>query len=138
MRTDEWETPDALFGALHAEFGFTIDVCASPANAKLPRYWTQADDALLQDWAGERCWMNPPYGRPIAKWIRKAHQESERGALVVCLVPASTDTAWWHDYCVRGVVRFLRGRLCFRSGERSGRAPFPSAVVIFGAGAASC
>jgi site-specific DNA-methyltransferase (adenine-specific) len=84
MRTDEWETPDALFGALHAEFSFTIDVCASPTNAKLPRYWTRADDALLRDWTGERCWMNPPYGRQIGRWIRKAYQEARGGGRWSC------------------------------------------------------
>jgi phage N-6-adenine-methyltransferase len=132
VRSEEWQTPDALFSKLHAEFSFTIDVCASEENAKLPRYWTKDDDALLQDWAGERCWMNPPYGRQIGQWIRKAYHESRRGALVVCLVPASTDTSWWHDYCTRGQVQFIRGRLCFQDGQRSGRAPFASAIVIFG------
>ena len=72
--------------------------------------------------------MNPPYGRAIKHWVEKAYTESKRGATVVCLIPARTDTAYWHDYCFKGEVRFLRGRLSF---SNKGTAPFPSAVVIF-------
>jgi hypothetical protein len=75
--------------------------------------------------------MNPPYGRQIGKWIKKAYESAQGGATVVCLVPSRTDTAWWHDYCMKGEIRFIRGRLYFkRNGERSD-APFPSAVVVF-------
>lgn len=126
--TDEWPTPRAFFDALHAEFGFELDVCATPENAKCPRYFTRGDDGLARDWRG-RCWMNPPYGRGIGAWVRKAYEASLSGALVVCLVPARTDTAWWHDYCAKGEVRFVRGRLKFGDAKHS--APFPSAVVIF-------
>lgn len=109
-RTDEWETPLALFNALSDEFGgFDLDVCATSENAKCAAYFTKAEDGLAQEWHG-KCWMNPPYGRAIGSWMRKAH---ESGAFVVCLVPARTDTAWWHEYAMRGEIRFLRGRVRF-------------------------
>lgn len=126
--TPEWATPVDLFAGLDAEFGFDLDVCATAENAKCPRYFTAADDGLAQEWAGV-CWMNPPYGRGIGAWIRKAAESAEAGATVVCLVPARVDTAWWHDYCRHGEVRFLRGRLRF--GDAVASAPFPSALVVF-------
>jgi hypothetical protein len=73
--------------------------------------------------------MNPPYGRSIGKWVTKAYEESLKGTPVVCLLPARTDTSWWQDYCVKGLVKFVRGRLKFGDGRNS--APFPSAIVIF-------
>lgn len=127
--TDEWETPQDLFDELNAEFSFTVDVCALPINAKCSRFFTPEQDGLIQEWSLETCWMNPPYGRQIGKWIRKAYEESQKGATVVCLLPARTDTAWWHDYCVKGEIRFIRGRLKFGGSKNS--APFPSAIVIF-------
>jgi phage N-6-adenine-methyltransferase len=126
--TDLWETPQSLFDEINKEFQFTLDVCAIPDNAKCDLYFTPEQDGLLQEWHGT-CWMNPPYGRTIGRWITKAFQESERGVTVVCLVPARTDTVWWHDYCMRGEIRFLRGRVKFGGGKYS--APFPSAIVIF-------
>lgn len=129
-RTD-WETPPKLFRELDARWNFEIDVCASEENAKCVRYFTINDNGLTQIWAPLRCWMNPPYGREIGKWMKKAYEESMKGALVVCLVPSRTDTSWWHDYAMRGDIEFLRGRLCF--GDGCGRAPFPSAVIVFGA-----
>src|SRR5262249_4101706 len=86
-------------------------------------------DGLAQDWAGETVFMNPPYGRQISRWVRKAHDSAARGATVVCLVPARTDTHWWHNYVIDGEVRFLKGRLKF--GDSKNSAPFPSALVIF-------
>jgi phage N-6-adenine-methyltransferase len=125
----EWSTPLDLFRDLDAEFHFDLDVCALPENAKCPRYFTPADDGLAQRWIGN-CFCNPPYGRTIGDWMRKAWEESQAGAAVVaCLVPARTDTVWWHDYATRGEVRLLKGRIKF-GGVRSG-APFPSAVVVF-------
>jgi phage N-6-adenine-methyltransferase len=124
----DWETPLELFEALDREFGFDLDVCATADNAKCARYYTPEQDGLKQRWEGV-CWMNPPYGRDIGKWIRKAYEESLRGATVVCLVPSRTDTSWWHDYCLKGEIRYIRGRLRF-SGARV-NAPFPSAIVIF-------
>lgn len=126
--TDLWSTPQDTFDALHAEFGFTTDVCALPENAKCLHFYTREQDGLKQQWLGV-CWMNPPYGRTIGAWIRKAYESALGGVTVVCLVPARTDTAWWHDYCQRGEVRFIRGRLKFGGCENS--APFPSAVVVF-------
>lgn len=126
--TCEWETPVDFFGKLDSEFGFDLDVCATPENAKCARYYTKEDDGLEKEWTGV-CWMNPPYGREIGEWMKKAYASAQSGATVVCLVPARTDTGWWHDYAMRGEVRFVRGRLKFNG--LNCNAPFPSAVVIF-------
>lgn len=124
----EWSTPQTFYDQQHAEHGFTLDVCATAENAKCARFYTLADDGLSQPWAGV-CWMNPPYGRGIGAWMRKAYESAQMGAKVVCLIPARTDTAWWHDYVVKGRVRFIRGRLKFQG--KKDNAPFPSALVIF-------
>ena len=124
-----YETPDDLFDTLHAEFRFDVDVCALPGNAKLPRFYTPEQDGLAQPWAGV-CWCNPPYGREMPRWIRKARSEAETGrATTVLLVPARTNTAWWHDDCMKGEVRFIRGRPRFNGGKHG--LPFPLALVIF-------
>ena len=115
-RTDVWETPADLFAQLDAEFNFTLDVCPLPENAKVHNFYTPQQNGLKQRWSG-RCWMNPPYGRTIGEWMRKAWEESQRGVTVVCLVPVRTDSAWWADYAVRGEVRFIRGRLKFSNSE---------------------
>lgn len=128
-QTDEWATPQAFFDHIAAEFDFDLDVCALPSSAKCARYFSPEDDGLAQDWTGV-CWMNPPYGDVIGEWVRKAHESAQAGATVVCLVPARTDTAWWHDHCSQAEVRFIRGRLRFGDAEAS--APFPSALVVFG------
>ena len=128
--TDQWATPQAFFNDWAKLFPFTLDVCADASNAKCPRYFTREDDGLRQDWAPEVCWMNPPYGREIGRWVRKAYEESQKGATVVCLLPARTDTAWWHDYVIEHAsVAFIRGRLKF--GDATSGAPFPSAVAVF-------
>lgn len=127
----EWETPPELFGAYDSLYHFTLDVCASPENAKHPCYYTKDDDGLAQDWRGFRCWMNPPYGREVGKWVGKA---ATSGALVVALLPARTDTRWWQKHIAHNPsvsVRFLPGRVRF-VGATSG-APFPSAIVAFNA-----
>lgn len=126
--TDLWETPQELFDELNAEFQFELDVCATPENAKCEKYYTQRENGLLQRWKGV-CWMNPPYGRVIGEWVKKAYESALNGSTVVCLVPARTDTKWWHDYCIKGEIRFIRGRLKF--GKAKYNAPFPNAVVIF-------
>lgn len=128
-KTEMWATPQDTFDELNDEFEFNTDVCASPENAKCKHFYTVDDDGLSQPWVGA-CWMNPPYGRTIKAWMRKAYEESRKGATVVCLVPARTDTAWWHDYATKGEIRFIRGRLKF--GGHKNSAPFPSAVVVFG------
>lgn len=131
------ETPQDLFDKLDAEFHFNTDVCAVAATAKCDHFFSPEDDAFTKKWFGV-CWMNPPYGREIGGWIAKAKAEAKKGAVVVCLVPSRTDTAWWHDNIwdeeaqkpQRGVeVRLMRGRLKF--GGMKNSAPFPSAVVIF-------
>lgn len=128
--TCEWPTPQALFDELSVVFGgFTLDPCATPQNAKCPRFFTAEEDGLRQPWTG-RVFMNPPYGRQIDKWVKKAWEESQKGALVVCLLPARVDTRWWHDYVRHGYVYFIRGRVKF--GDACNSAPFPSAVVAFG------
>ena len=130
--TDEWATPLDLFQELDREFGFTLDVCADDWNHKTEIYFDQEANGLEQDWTGV-CWMNPPYGRQIGSWLKKAYESSGGGgATVVCLVPARTDTAWWHDYAAKGEIRFIRGRIKFvgRAGVKDA-APFPSAIVIF-------
>ena len=127
--TDEWSTPDYLFSGLRNEFGIQTDVCATPENAKCARYFTKSDDGLTKTWSGI-CWMNPPYGKEIGKWVEKAYRSACSGdATVVCLLPARTDTKWFHEFCQAGEVRFLRGRLKF--GGQVNSAPFPSMVVIF-------
>jgi phage N-6-adenine-methyltransferase len=127
--TMEWGTPQWFFDALHAKFGFTLDVCAQPGNAKCASYWTPDDDGLAQPWTGV-CWMNPPYGKTIGEWVAKAHRSAGEGATVVCLLPVRTDTRWWQRYCVPPAeVHFVSGRLTYEGA--SNPAPFPNAVVIF-------
>jgi phage N-6-adenine-methyltransferase len=126
--TPEWETPQALFDELHAEFDFQLDPCCTVDNRKCGRYFTSAVDGLTQLWAPYRTFMNPPYGVVIKHWMRKAYEESRLGALVVCLVPSRTDTYWWRDYAMKGEIRYIRGRIRF---SKSDRAPFPSCLVIF-------
>jgi site-specific DNA-methyltransferase (adenine-specific) len=128
--TPEWPTPQDFFDRLNSEFKFTLDPCSTASNAKCEKFFTVDDDGLSKSWGGETVFMNPPYGREIGGWMRKAYEScNQSGALVVCLVPARTDTAWWHDFAMKGEVRFVRGRLRF--GDAKDNAPFPSAVVIF-------
>lgn len=125
-----WETPQKTFDSLDDEFTFTLDVCAGHDTYKCPRYFTVDDDGLTQDWGIEICWMNPPYGREIKAWMKKAYEASLQGATVVCLVPSRTDTVWWHDFVAKAnEIRFIKGRLKF--GGAKNPAPFPSAVVVF-------
>jgi phage N-6-adenine-methyltransferase len=126
--TDLWSTPIDYFNKLNRIYRFELDVCATPENAKCEKYFTQEMNGLAQKWEGV-CWMNPPYGREIGDWMKKAYESSLGGAVVICLVPARTDTAWWHDYAMKGQIEFIRGRLKFGSAKNS--APFPSALVIF-------
>lgn len=128
--TVDWSTPQELFNNLNREFGFTLDVCATPENAKCARYFTKEADGLARGWGQDVCWMNPPYGREIGKWVEKAYRASLFGATVVCLLPARTDTRWWHEYVNDfGELRFVRGRLRF--GGAKNPAPFPSVIVVF-------
>jgi len=143
--SSEWETPWDFFDKLDRIFHFTLDPCATPENTKVPlHYFTKEDDGLTKGWDGEVVFMNPPYGRQIGKWIEKAYKEGEKiDTIVVCLIPARTDTSWWHNYCTRArEIWFLRGRIKFinrtfpsyrEDGDfKLSSAPFPSAIVIFG------
>jgi phage N-6-adenine-methyltransferase len=125
----EWTTPQDLYEALDQRFHFELDPCATPQNAKCRRFFSKVNDGLKQKWTG-RVFMNPPYGREIGRWVKKAFEESRHNAeLVICLVPARTDTRWWHDWCLRGEIQFIRGRLKF--GAAKNPAPFPSALIGF-------
>ena len=130
-KTDLWETPQDLFDKLNKEFHFALDVCATPENAKCEEFYTKEQDGLKQPWKGT-VWCNPPYGRQIGEWVRRAFLASVSGSTVVMLLPARTDTKWFHDYIYKRnnvEIRFIRGRLKFGGNKNS--APFPSMVVVF-------
>jgi len=139
--TPEWATPMSVFAPLDAEFGFTLDTAATAENAKCAAFYTVDQDGLKQPWTG-RVWCNPPYGRAIPAWVRRGRQAAEscEADLVVMLLPARTDTAWWQENVqaerkppypwVREII-FRRGRIKF-VGTLRGSAPFPSAIVVFG------
>jgi hypothetical protein len=115
----DWQTPDRIYNELNREFIFTYDPC--PSHPK--------EDGLMVEW-GESNFVNPPHGRQIGAWIKKGYEESQKGKIVVFLIPSRTDTVWWHDYVMKASeIRFIRGRLRFKGAK--GNAPFPSAVVIF-------
>jgi site-specific DNA-methyltransferase (adenine-specific) len=133
-QTDDWATPQALFDQLDEIHNFTLDVAASSSNHKTAK-WFGLDhnnpalrDGLTMSWAGENVWCNPPYGRVIKEWVKKAHQESQHASIVM-LLPARTDTQWFHDYAIRHKVTFIKGRLKFGNGQVA--APFPSILVEF-------
>jgi len=128
-KSNEHETPQWLFRELDLEFNFTLDPCCTHENAKCEKHYTKKENGLEQDWSNEIVFMNPPYGRNIDRWMKKAYLESKKGATVVCLVYAKTDTIWWHDWAVKGKVRYIKGRLKF--GSAKAPAPFGSAIVIF-------
>jgi site-specific DNA-methyltransferase (adenine-specific) len=128
----EWETPPEVFAPLEEEFRFTLDPCATPANAKCPRFFTETEDGLIQDWGTERVFMNPPYGREVAAWTAKAKAAAAAGAFVVGLLPASTDLAWWYTDIV-GVgaeVRYIRGRVRFLTGGLYRASGFFASVIV--------
>lgn len=114
----DWKTPKALYAELNKEFNFTFDPCPTD-----PCF-----DGLSIEW-GQSNFVNPPYGQEIPKWIKKGYEESQKGKLVVFLIPSRTDTRWWHDYVMKGEIRFIKGRLHFD--DHKNAAPFPSAVVVF-------
>jgi site-specific DNA-methyltransferase (adenine-specific) len=131
-KTDDWATPTEFFEKLNWRFGpFDLDACASIHNTKCANFFTEAEDGLSKDWEGFTTFVNPPYGRGIDKWIKKAFDESRKDETrVVMLIPARTDTKYWHQYVMRAdEIYFLKGRLKF--GECDNSAPFPSAVVVF-------
>lgn len=138
--TDEWSTPLDFYSRLSEEFNFVLDVAALSTSCRTPSWYgpdhpdLSRQDGLVQSWAAEAIslggdiWMNPPYGRTIGDWMRKANRESADGVTIVCLVPARTDTRWFHDHCAHHELRFVRGRLKF--GNATNSAPFPSLVVV--------
>ena len=130
-KTDNWATPQAFFDELNEEFCFNLDPCASEENHKCERFFTRQQDGLSRDWGGYRVFCNPPYGKEIGAWVEKCYQEGHKeNTLVVMLIPARTDTKYFHDFIMhRAEIRFVRGRLKF--GEAEQGAPFPSMVVIF-------
>ena len=129
--SDEWATPQELFDRLDEEFHFDLDPCASESNHKCKRYFTKEDNGLEKSWGGCSVFCNPPYGRDIGRWMQKAYEESRKpGTLVVCLVPARTDTRWFHDWIYgKAELRFIRGRIKF--GGAKYNAPFPSMIAIY-------
>jgi phage N-6-adenine-methyltransferase len=154
--TDLWATPQDFYDRLHSEFDFELDPCCNAENHKCWKYFTAEVDGLAQAWAPHTTFMNPPYRKPehICKpnckkktcakrgyhndayipgtgdWIKKAYEEAQKGATVVALIPARTDTEFWHDYVMKAAeIRLVKGRLSFGDGTDS--APFPSAVVVF-------
>jgi site-specific DNA-methyltransferase (adenine-specific) len=127
-----WATPQDFFDKLNDEFGFNLDPCALPENAKCEKFYTPEIDGLTQNWGGHRVFCNPPYGRKLKEWVKKCYDESKKpGTLVVMLIPARTDTSFFHDYIYHKAkeIRFVRGRLKFGGAKNS--APFPSMVVVF-------
>ena len=137
---DYWETPKELFTELDNEFHFTLDPCATDSNHKCKKYYTEEQDGLSMPWGGERVFCNPPYGNELPKWVKKAHEAvKEDNTIVVMLVPARTDTRWFHQYIkYRSEIRLLKGRVKFEiNGEPKQSAPFPSMIVVFRSGGIS-
>jgi len=128
--SNEWETPQDLFEKLNEEFGFTLDAASTHENAKCKKHYTLEDDGLIKNWGGETVFLNPPYGRELPKWVKKAYLESLKGATVVMLIPARTDTEYFHDYILnKAEIRFQRGRIKFSGSKNS--APFPSMIIVY-------
>lgn len=124
----DWRTPKAIYEPLNQIFKFTLDPCATPENALCKSFFTQKENGLIQSWDSQRVFMNPPYGREIGDWVAKASQIKH--GVVVCLLPARTDTKWWHDYVMSAnAVLFVKGRVSFLGAPSS--APFPSVIVLF-------
>jgi len=146
-KSSEYETPQWLFDQLNDEFYFTLDPCATKENAKCKKYYTITDNGLVKDWGGEIVFVNPPYGREIGKWVKKAWEEFYSihpfgfPPTIVMLLPARTDTKWFHKYIYnQAEIKFLKGRLKFKNrtfpsykeGENNeSSAPFPSMIVVF-------
>lgn len=128
-QSQEYETPDYIFAPLDQEFHFTLDVAASIENAKCRLYFNKKEDGLSQDWGSNICWMNPPFGREMKKWVKKAYESSLKGATVVCLLPVRSNTIWWHDYCMKGELRFIKGEVKFKGQSRG--LWLPLCIIVF-------
>ena len=128
--TSEWATPQDLFDRLNEKYRFDLDPASTDENAKCSKHFTIHNDGLSQSWGGHKVFCNPPYGREIGRWVEKGYVESQKpDTLVVMLLPTRTDTRWFHDYCLRGKIEFIKGRLKF--GQSKNSAPFPSMIVVF-------
>lgn len=129
--SNEWATPQKLFDELNEEFHFTLDPCADEFNHKCDKFYNKEQDGLRQSWNGEIVFCNPPYGRELPKWVEKCYKEHiEHNITVVMLIPARTDTSYFHDYIYHNSeIRFIRGRLKFSDGKNP--APFPSMIVVY-------
>lgn len=127
--TPEWSTPQDLFDKLNSKYKFTLDPCSTDENAKCEKHFTIGENGLSRDWSKDVTFMNPPYGRQIYAWVKKAYETAIEGGAVVCLLPARTDTKWFHEFCTKGNIEFIKGRLKF--GGQKNPAPFPSMIVIF-------
>lgn len=125
----DWATPDELYERLDRIYRFNLDVAADATNARCETYFDAGTNGLAQSWAGARVWCNPPYGRQIGDWTAKAAAEAAKAEFIVMLVPARTDTRWWHDARSSCRIEFLRGRLRFKGATAS--APFPSALLYW-------
>ena len=128
---DNWQTPKWLFDKLNKHFKFDLDVCADDLNALCDKYYTSYDSCLDKDW--EMCnFMNPPYGREISKFVKKAYDEwLNNDCTTVALLPARTDTKWFHNSIYnKSHIYFIRGSLKFNDQPNS--APFPSMIVFWG------
>lgn len=125
---DEWFTPQQLFDDLNDIFHFTLDPCATDENHKCFKYYTKEEDGLLQDWSDEVVWCNPPYS-DLKSWTRKCAEEGNKGTKIVLLIPARTDTRWFHEYCLQGRIWFMKGRIKF--GGCKDNAPFPNLLITY-------
>lgn len=130
-KTDNWATPQDFFDKLNEEFHFTLDPCANEENHKCNLFFTKEQDGLTKDWGGHVVFCNPPYGKEIADWVRYSYEQSQKpNTTVVMLIPARTDTRYFHDYIYgKAEIRFIKGRLKF--GDATTAAPFPSMVVVY-------
>lgn len=130
-----WATPKYFFENLNNEFNFTVDVCALEDTAKVAKFYSPAEDGLSMDWSSDVCFMNPPYGRgqDVYSWVKKAYQSSLEGGTVVCLLPLSGDTKWFHAFVMRSnEIRFVKDRIWFELDGKAARANHASMVVVFG------
>jgi len=129
-KSTEYETPNEIFDPLKKEFDLKVDVCATKENTKCNIYFTKQEDAFTREWHKYgNCWMNPPWGKDLKKWVKKAFEESQKGITVVCLLPVRSNTNWWHDYCMKGEIRFLKGEIKFCGMDRG--LWLPCSIVIF-------
>lgn len=133
--SNEWATPQELFDVLNKEFNFTLDPCSTHENAKCLKHYTLNENGLNQDWSGEKVFCNPPYGSEIKSWVKKCYEEHIKNNItVVMLIPARTDTTYFHDYIYKkSEIRFIKGRVKFvdENGNGNKPAPFPSMIVVY-------